>query len=162
MIEVGIWIWAAGVVLTAALIALATIDYRTGLLPDSLTLPLIAVGLGQAWGQGALRDAAIGAAAGYLAFVALEKAYLRLRGAHGLGRGDAKLLAAGGAWCGWYGLPYIVLVASVSGLALVALSAVRTGRRPDSQTALAFGPHLALGVWSVWVAKSAVGGGLLP
>jgi len=51
-------------------------------------------------------------------FVLIELTYRRLRGQDGLGRGDAKLLAAGGAWCGWSGLPLIVLISSA--LALIA------------------------------------------
>ena len=55
----------------------------------------------------------IGAVIGYLVFFAIEIAYKKFRKIDGLGRGDAKLLAAGGAWCGWMGLPYIVLLGVV-------------------------------------------------
>jgi len=61
--------------------------------------------------------ALIGAALGYSVFVAIAFAFKKLRGVDGLGRGDAKLLAAGGAWVTWSGLPQIVLIASLLGIA---------------------------------------------
>jgi len=54
-----------------------------------------------------------------------EYAFKTLRGKDGLGRGDAKLLAAGGAWCGWMGLPFIVLIASGFGLLAALMPSIR-------------------------------------
>jgi prepilin signal peptidase PulO-like enzyme (type II secretory pathway) len=118
-------------------------------LPDSLNLPLIGAGIVQSWFfSGDVWQAVIGAGAGYLFFVMIEKAYLALRGIDGLGRGDAKLLAAGGAWCGWIGLPWIVLIASTAGLVFAGLLTL-AGRRPSG--VIPFGPFLALGIALVWV-----------
>lgn len=138
-------------ILAAALIALAWIDFKTFRLPDTLTLPLILLGILQAgFLGGGLRSSLIGAGIGYAAFVALEIGFRRLRGKDGLGRGDAKLLAAGGAWCGWAGLPFIVLIASGSGLTAMLLPSFRSkanaGRIP-------FGPFLAFGIFIVWFAS---------
>ena len=73
----------------------------------------------------------IGAVIGYLVFFAIEIAYKKFRKIDGLGRGDAKLLAAGGAWCGWMGLPYIVLIGSGLGIILALLPKYRSlGRIP--------------------------------
>jgi prepilin signal peptidase PulO-like enzyme (type II secretory pathway) len=140
-----------GVVLLPALAALTWIDIRTLRLPDPLTLPLIGAGLVQSWYfTGDVWSALIGAAGGYVFFLGIEKGYRALRGRDGLGRGDAKLLAAGGAWCGWIGLPWIVLIASGSGLAFAgALTLV--GRRPDGM--MPFGPFLALGIGVVWLGQ---------
>jgi len=142
---------AAGAVLFTALIALAVIDARHYRLPDAVNLPLIAAGLGWgAWTDTFLLSAA-GAAIGYLAFVGLELAYKRLRGRDGLGRGDAKLLAAGGAWCGAWMLPMILLFASVSGLSFVIAMSVIARRQINADTALPFGPFLAAGVGFAWL-----------
>lgn len=144
-IEVLLW----GAVLLPALAALTWIDARTFRLPDALTLPLIGVGLIQSWYlSGRLLDGLIGACAGYLFFLAVEKGFRALRGIDGLGRGDAKMLAAGGAWCGWMELPWIVLVASGTGLVFAGLMTL-TGRRPGGM--IAFGPFLALGIAAVWL-----------
>jgi leader peptidase (prepilin peptidase)/N-methyltransferase len=129
------------------LLALAWIDIRTGLLPDRLTLPLIAAGFAQAWFLRAdMAASAIGAAAGYGCVWLLEIAYRRLRGREGIGLGDAKLLAAAGAWLGWEALPVTVLGASVLALAAVTAGMAR-GRAVDRNTEIPFGPFLALAMW---------------
>jgi prepilin signal peptidase PulO-like enzyme (type II secretory pathway) len=143
----------AGAILASVLAALSYTDLKTFRLPDKLTFPLIAAGLGQAYLLGLpLLDHAIGAALGYAAFVAIEKTFLKLRGYHGLGRGDAKLLAGGGAWCGWFGLPYIVLLSSLAGLSLLFAGLI-TGRvKKDAAAtqAIPFGPFLAASIFIVW------------
>ena len=134
------------------LLALAWIDARRWILPDALTLPLILAGLFAAlvFDPDALAERALGAVLGYLALRLIGWAYLRLRGREGLGEGDAKLLAAGGAWLGALVLPQIILVAALS--ALLAAAALRlSGRRIRAQTALPFGPFLALAIWALWL-----------
>ncbi len=146
MISVSILLW--GVLLIAALSALSWIDIRSLRLPDIITLPLLACGLLYAGTEtGLIRESLIGAVAGYLFFFAVEKVFLHLRGKEGLGRGDAKLLAAGGAWCGWMGLPLIVLIASGSGL-LVAIVYSLAARRQVEM--IPFGPFIAAGIAAVW------------
>lgn len=122
------------------LLLLALLDARTLILPDRLTLPMIAGGL--LAGPG-LWPSVVGAATGWAAFVALGLAYRRLRGREGLGGGDAKLLAAAGAWLGVQWLPLVVLIGALVGLALAwPLGAYRTPERP-----IPFGSCLALSFW---------------
>lgn len=134
-----------------ALLALAEIDRRHFWLPDGLVLPLIAGGLAMSARAGSdqLLAAAIGAAAGYLSLSLINRLYGRIRGRPGLGRGDAKLFAAAGAWVGWTGLPQVLLIGSLSA---ILLSLVRAGGAgfPGGATAVPFGPGLALGLWLVW------------
>ena len=147
--------YIAGLTLAGFLIALTYVDIKSYRLPNMLTFPLIICGLGQAYIlELPIRDHIIGALIGYLAFVAIEKAFLKLRGYPGLGRGDAKLLAAGGAWTGWFGLPYIVLLASFAGLSMM-FAAILTGRlKPQNMKKLAvpFGPFLSFAIFLVWFA----------
>lgn len=158
--------WIAGAALAGTLAALAWIDWRTGYLPDRLTLPLLAAGLlYTSWSAGlaGFAEGLLGAGVGYSAFVALEKSYKALRGVDGLGRGDAKLLAAGGAWCGWAALPLIVLTASLLGLGFVGASAALRRRGVASTQAIAFGPHIAAAILAVWITtQSAVYGRIYP
>ncbi|WP_203291645.1 prepilin peptidase [Maricaulis parjimensis] len=155
-------IHAASLILISALIALAWIDFRTYRLPDPVTLPLIAVGLAvNAFAFNTPAASVIGAALGYGVFVAIEVGFRRLRGIHGLGRGDAKLLAAGGAWCGGWLLPGIVLIGAISALLFVMLSALAQKKRIDDTQAHAFGPWLALGIALAWIYR-AYGPGLYP
>lgn len=139
-------------VLLAALGALTVIDARTLRLPDVITLPLIAAGLGAAWLMGeTLWLHALGAAIGYLALVGVEKAYERARGRPGLGRGDAKLFAAGGAWCGALALPFILLAASLAALLYVGALKIFTARAVGADTMIAFGPFLAFGIALIFI-----------
>lgn len=146
------WALGASCLLGWTLLTLAAIDARTGLLPDVLTLPLIVLGLAATWllDRAALLDHAIGAVAGFAVFAALSEAYRRLRGRDGLGLGDAKLLAASGAWLGWAALPSVVLFAAIAGLAFVLLRRLR-GQKLDATARIAFGPALALATWIVWL-----------
>jgi len=135
------------------LLVLGWIDWRHGILPDALTLPLIPLGLAVAgWFEPEnLPDPLLGVACGYVGLWLVAWVYRRLRGREGLGRGDAKLLAAGGAWVGASGLPTVLAGAALA--ALVAAGAMMlAGRRLDRYSALPFGPFLAAAIWLVWLA----------
>lgn len=147
-------LWA-GCCLGWTLLALAWIDCEHMLLPDVLTLPLVLAGLAATWllSSGDMADHAIGAAVGYAAFRAIAVVYQQLRGRSGLGQGDAKLLAAAGAWVGWEALPAIVLLAALAGLGAALVAAIG-GRRLSGNTALPFGPFLAGALWICWLGGS--------
>jgi leader peptidase (prepilin peptidase)/N-methyltransferase len=134
------------------LLALAWIDARHGVLPDSLTLPLIVVGLIVV---GTLQpddvaDRVPGAAVGYLFLAGVAWVYRTLRGREGLGMGDAKLFAAAGAWVGAFALPSVLLGGAVSALVAAALM-ILSGRSLSRTSALPFGPFLAAATWAVWL-----------
>ncbi len=129
--------------LTWSLIALAFIDADTTLLPDSITLPLLWLGLlVNLWGTFApLRDAVIGAVAGYLILWSIYWLFKLATGKEGMGYGDFKLLGALGAWMGWKMLLPIVLLSSVVGavVGIVMMLLARRGR----DVPIPFGPYLA-------------------
>lgn len=144
-------IWPT-VLLGWTLLALAAIDVRAMILPDVLTLPLVGAGLAVAWrlDPETLPAHGLAAALGWTVFRAIGALYARVRGREGLGRGDAKLMAAAGAWVSWPGLPGVVLLAAVAALGAVALTAAG-GQRVGRMTAIPFGPFLALGLWLTWL-----------
>lgn len=159
----GIGVWAVmsqpdlpSVVFTALLgwqlILIAVVDAEHFWLPDALTLPLLALGLMAAilLPSGSLLHSAVGAAVGFFGLWLLAFAYRRLRHRDGLGGGDPILLAVGGAWVTWTGLPSVLLWASASALSLVAARIV-TGRPVSGQDRLPFGPFLAIGIWLTWL-----------
>ncbi len=134
--------------LALASLVLAWIDFRRGIIPDWLNLFIALAGLVQAWlldGWGAALSAVLdGLMIGAIVF-ALRWAYFRFRGHQGLGLGDVKLLAASAVWVGVAGIPMQLLVGSVTALtAAVALHVM--GHTMSRQTALPFGPFLALGL----------------
>ena len=150
---------AAACLLIWSLIALTFIDFDTQLLPDSITLPLLWSGLlanvvGFVPGV-SLRDAVVGAIAGYVALWTIYWLFKLVRGKEGMGYGDFKLLAALGAWLGWQMLPLIVLLSSFVG-ALIGIGLV-VFRGRDHQIPLAFGPYLAIaGVIALFFGRSLV------
>jgi len=140
--------------ITWFLIALTFIDLDQQLLPDSLTLPLLWLGLLASlmgWSSAAHSlpvdpvSAICGAVLGYLSLWLVYHAFRLLTGKEGMGYGDFKLLAALGAWLGWRMLLPIVLLAAlvgaVAGVALIAL------RRHQRGTPIPFGPFLAAAGW---------------
>jgi leader peptidase (prepilin peptidase)/N-methyltransferase len=150
---------AAACLLIWSLIALTFIDFDTQLLPDSITLPLLWSGLlanvaGFVPGV-SLRDAVVGAIAGYVALWTIYWLFKLVRGKEGMGYGDFKLLAALGAWLGWQMLPLIVLLSSFVGAIIGIGLVVFRGR--DHQIPLAFGPYLAIaGVIALFFGRSLV------
>jgi len=138
------WQGLAATAFLWTLLALTFIDFDTQLLPDDLTLPLLWGGLlANTFGLFApLRDAVIGAIAGYLALWSIYWLFKLIRGKEGMGYGDFKLLAALGAWLGWKVLPLIILGSSVVGAAIGITLVVMKGR--DHNVPLAFGPYLAI------------------
>jgi leader peptidase (prepilin peptidase) / N-methyltransferase len=148
------WPAAAALVLTWFLVALAFIDIDHQLLPDSLTLPLLWLGLllslfapapGMAPIPVDMRSSIIGAIAGYLSLWTVYHLFRLLTGKEGMGYGDFKLLAALGAWLGWRMLlPTVLIAAAVGAVAGIALLAARGQNR---STPIAFGPFLAAAGW---------------
>ena len=131
---------------SAALVALALIDWDTTLLPDDITLPLLWAGLLAAalrWTAVPPVDAVIGAAAGYMSLWLVYWGFKLATGKEGMGYGDFKLFAALGAWFGWQALVPIILMASVIG-AIVGIGMKLASNLREGKY-VPFGPFLAGG-----------------
>jgi leader peptidase (prepilin peptidase)/N-methyltransferase len=145
------WLWTA-CLLGWALLALAWIDAERMRLPDALTLPLVAAGITAQTmlAPEQFAESVLGAIIGYLSFRAVALTYRALRRRDGLGGGDAKLLAAAGAWVGWSALPDVVLLAALFGIMLIAVMRIKGGA--VSRTAIIpFGPCLAVATWTIYL-----------
>ncbi len=146
-----VWRWGLGATglawcgFSAALLALALIDWDTTLLPDDITLPLLWAGLLVAvlgWNPAvALGQAVWGAVAGYLSLWLVYWAFKLVTGKEGMGYGDFKLFAALGAWMGWSALVPMILMASVIGAGVGIAMKFSSGLREGG--VLPFGPFLA-------------------
>lgn len=146
----------AGVVLSWSLIALSVIDFEHQLLPDSITLPLLWLGLilnSQALFVG-LNDAVWGAVGGYMVLWSVYWLFKIMSGKEGMGFGDFKLLAALGAWLGWQALPAIILLSSFVGAAVGIGLITLHGR--DKNVPIPFGPFLAIAGWIVLLFGDAI------
>jgi len=134
------------------LLALSFIDSQDFILPDQLTLPLIVLGLGTAYFLAPERFGLhiTGVGVGFALFKTVGIIYRRIRQREGLGGGDAKLIAASGAWVSLSGLPSVILVASLVALAWTVLTK-RSSIPPPPLTAIPFGPFIALATWLVWL-----------
>ena len=130
---------------SAALVALAMIDWDTTLLPDDITLPLLWAGLVSAalqWNPAVSLSASLwGAVAGYVSLWLVYWAFKLLTGKEGMGYGDFKLFAALGAWFGWQALIPIILMASVIGAVVGLAMKFSSGLREGGY--VPFGPFLA-------------------
>ncbi len=145
-----------------ALLAASAIDIETGLLPDTITLPLIWSGLAFNIGDTftPLEDAVLGAIFGYLSLRIIFHIFEALTGKEGMGFGDFKLLAALGAWLGWQSLIGIVFLSSLFGIVIAGISIYKKARSaaerarggsqddhassPAAEVSLPFGPYLSL------------------
>ena len=138
------WAGFFGMVLVWCLVSLTMIDIDHQLLPDSITLPLMWLGLliNLNAVYAPLADAVIGAAAGYLSLWSVYWLFKLVTGKEGMGYGDFKLLAALGAWMGWAYLPLIVILSSLVG-AVIGLGAILVSGR-DHAKPMPFGPYLAI------------------
>ena len=148
------WSALAALVLSWFLLALTFIDIDHQLLPDSLTLPLLWLGLFVSlWSAQAgtaalpvdLRSSLIGAMAGYVSLWSVYHLFRLVTGKEGMGYGDFKLFAALGAWLGWQMLlPVILIAAAVGAVVGIFLISLRGHSRA---TPIPFGPFLAAAGW---------------
>ena len=148
------WEALMAITLTVVLVVISMIDADTQLIPDSIVLPLVWLGLAMSLfypmtGANTLfigpKDAIVGAMAGYLALWSIFWLFKLVTGKDGMGYGDFKLLAALGAWLGWQQLPMIIMMSAVVG-AVINISLIIL-RGKDRSIPIPFGPYLAAAGW---------------
>jgi len=133
--------------LTWSLIALCFIDLDHQLLPDSITLPLLWLGLFLSL-FGIYTDpqsSIIGAIGGYGILWTVYQLFKLATGKEGMGYGDFKLLAVFGAWLGWKYLAVIILLSSLVG-AIIGISLIVFAKHHHNKP-IPFGPYLASAGW---------------
>jgi leader peptidase (prepilin peptidase)/N-methyltransferase len=149
--------------LSFALVAISLIDADHQIIPDSIVIPLMWVGLIMSLfhplaGADTLfiapQDAIVGAVAGYLSLWSVYQLFKLVTGKEGMGYGDFKLLAALGAWLGWQALPTIILMSAVVGAIIGIALIVFRGR--DRQIPIPFGPYLAAAGWITMLSGEAI------
>ena len=154
---------AAAVLLTFCLISVSVIDIDHQIIPDSISLPLVWIGLSLSLfnplpGAETLfiepKASIVGALAGYLSLWSVYHLFRLLTGKEGMGYGDFKLLAALGAWLGWQMLPLIILLSAIVGATVgIAMIVIR---RHDRNVPIPFGPYLAAAGWIAMLYGTAI------
>ena len=148
------WEALMAITLTLTLVPISMIDADTQLIPDSIVLPLLWIGLAMSLfhpvaGSQTLfiapTNAIVGAMAGYLSLWSIYWLFKLITGKDGMGYGDFKLLAALGAWLGWQNLPMIIMMSAVVGVVLNVTLIVVRGK--DRNIPIPFGPYLAMAGW---------------
>lgn len=142
-------------VFVAMLIAITFIDLRHYIIPDEMSVYAIPFAvaamalLEQLGWAGAIgwRSSVLGALFGGGALIAIMGLYYLLRRRQGMGWGDPKMLGMIGAFLGAVpALPVVIFVSATAASAVgIALLVLRRGKGVGMQTALPFGPFLALG-----------------
>jgi len=133
--------------LSWCLIALSFIDIDHQLLPDSIVLPMLWLGLLLSIFSiySDTDSSIIGAIAGYLSLWSVYQLFKLATGKEGMGYGDFKLLALFGAWLGWQYIPLIILLSSVVGAVIGITMIILT--KKDHTIPIPFGPYLAAAGW---------------
>ncbi len=128
------------------LVLMAEIDFRSMLLPDILTVPLLLCGLFVAcfgFSNMQIGDSVIGSMVGYFlpVLVCLLIVWYKK---DAFGGGDIKLLSALGAWLGVESLLNVIAIASILGIVYAIIK---------RQSSLAFGPMIAIAGIAVAILK---------
>ncbi len=128
----------------AALLVIIWIDIHHQIIPDTISLPGIIIGLlfSTVCPELHWKDSLIGVLAGGGVLYVIALLYFLWRKADGMGGGDIKLLAMIGAFLGWQSLPFVILASSVSGSIVGLLAMIK--QKKGGQTRIAFGPFLSL------------------
>lgn len=149
-----------GAGLALAMLAIAVVDGKHFLIPDSLNAVGLALGLANSaiLGQGdlvaAIAGATLRAAVLALSFFGLRLIYARLRGRDGIGLGDVKLAAVAGIWLDWSVMPIAVEIAALSALSIYALRRYVLRHPLRSSSRLPFGLYFAPAIWIGWLLQT--------
>ena len=140
------------VLLLAPVLAIAVIDARYLVIPNALSLFMLASGIVfvTITDASSLKDACIGVLVGGMTSYAISEIFVRVRGYKGLGLGDVKLVAAGGAWVGWLGLAPTLFLAATTALVYVAIRCIAVGGF-DQKTRIPFAPFLGGAIFVIWL-----------
>jgi leader peptidase (prepilin peptidase) / N-methyltransferase len=141
------WTFVAVLTFTWFLIAISFIDIDHQILPDSLTMPLLWIGLFISCFDvfASSHDAILGAIFGYLFFWIVDKLFKLVRRKEGIGQGDFKLIAVAGAWLGWQLLPFVILSSSIFGILIGGGWLLCRGK--SHHTPIPFGPFIAIAMF---------------
>ncbi len=129
----------------SSLIVITFIDIDHRIIPNTITLPGIPIGLVASFAlpQVTLLSSILGLLAGGGSLWIVAWTYHRITGKDGMGGGDIKLLAMIGTIVGWQGVLFTIFVASAVGT-IVGMT-VMLVKGKNMKFAVPFGPFLSIG-----------------
>ncbi|HEY5063936.1 MAG TPA: A24 family peptidase [Xanthobacteraceae bacterium] len=147
------------------MLAIAVIDARRFIIPNSLNAAAFVIGLLDAatragW-DGALSSVLRGGALA-LSLLIIRAGYQWLRGRQGIGLGDVKLAGVAGAWLDWTMMPIAIDTAALAALAIYTLHWMRGGQALQRATRVPFGLFLAPAIWLCWMLGTSFASRILP
>ena len=138
------------IILSIFLVIIFFIDLDHFIIPNELTFPLMIIGFLKSFDPNinldlfpSYMESLIGGVLGYILIWSIITLYMKIRKKEGMGLGDAKLLAAIGFWFGWYSIPYVIFLSSLSALLIALPSLINKSKSMSSQ--IPFGPYLIFG-----------------
>ena len=147
------------IILSIFFVIIFFIDLDHFIIPNELTFPLMIIGFLKSFDPNInlslfpnYLDSLIGGVFGYILIWGIITLYLKIRKKEGMGLGDAKLLGAIGFWFGWYSIPYVIFLSSLSALLIALPSLINKSKSLSSQ--IPFGPYLIFGTVAYLVVRN--------
>ena len=138
------------IILSIFFVIIFFIDLDHFIIPNELTFPLMIIGFLKSFDPNinlnlfpSYIESLIGGVLGYILIWSIITLYMKIRKKEGMGLGDAKLLSAIGFWFGWYTIPYVIFLSSLSALLIALPSLINKSKSMSSQ--IPFGPYLIFG-----------------
>ena len=138
------------IILSIFFVIIFFIDLDHFIIPNELTFPLMIIGFLKSFDPNinldlfpSYMESLLGGVLGYILIWSIITLYMKIRKKEGMGLGDAKLLAAIGFWFGWYSIPYVIFLSSLSALLIALPSLINKSKSMSSQ--IPFGPYLIFG-----------------
>ena len=138
------------IILSIFFVIIFFIDLDHFIIPNELTFPLMILGFLKSFDPNInlnlfpnYMESLIGGVFGYILIWSIITLYMKIRKKEGMGLGDAKLLSAIGFWFGWYSIPYVIFLSSLSALLIALPSLINKSKSMSSQ--IPFGPYLIFG-----------------
>ena len=147
------------IILSIFFVVIFFIDLDHFIIPNELTFPLMIIGFLKSFDPNinlnlfpSYMESLIGGAFGYTLIWGIITLYMKIRKKEGMGLGDAKLLSAIGFWFGWYSIPYVIFLSSLSALLIALPSLINKSKNMSSQ--IPFGPYLIFGTVAYLIVRN--------
>jgi leader peptidase (prepilin peptidase) / N-methyltransferase len=141
-----LWRYIHAVVFSSIMIVVSVIDLRLMIIPDKISLPMLALSPVVVWLHPdlTLKSSIIGIVLGGGFLYGIAWLYWFLRKQYGMGFGDVKLLALIGGWLGYQSIFPTLFIGSMVG-SIIGVLVLIVARKLTMQAKVPFGPFLAAG-----------------